>query len=137
MGRKISLLTLMDKYNDDAKCRDTLEAIRWPSGVACLRCGDMDVGEVESRNQYCCRSCDHRFSVTAGTIMHDSHLPLRTWFLAIFLMCESKKGMSACQLWRTLGLGSYKTALVSVPPHPRSDEQRPLHRPRVGRSRRG
>ena len=42
--------------------------------------------------------------------MHDSHLPLRTWFLAIFLMCESKKGMSARQLWRTLGLGSYKTA---------------------------
>ena len=110
MGKKLSLLTLMDKYNDDAKCRDTLEAIRWPSGVACLRCGDMDVGEVESRNQYCCRSCDHRFSVTAGTIMHDSHLPLRTWFLAIFLMCESKKGMSAHQLWRTLGIGSYKTA---------------------------
>ena len=107
---KISLLTLMDKYNDDAKCRDTLEAIRWPEGVACLRCGDMDVGEVESRNQYCCRSCDYRFSVTAGTIMHDSHLPLRTWFLAIFLMCESKKGMSARQVWRTLGLGSYKTA---------------------------
>ena len=107
---KINLLTLMDKYNDDAKCRDTLEAIRWPEGVACLRCGDMDVGEVESRNQYCCRSCDYRFSVTAGTIMHDSHLPLRTWFLAIFLMCESKKGMSARQVWRTLGLGSYKTA---------------------------
>ena len=107
---KVSLLTLMDKYNDDAKCRDTLEAIRWPGGVACLRCGDMDVGEVESRNQYSCRSCDYRFSVTAGTIMHDSHLPLRTWFLAIFLMCESKKGMSARQVGRTLGLGSYKTA---------------------------
>ena len=107
---KVSLLTLMDKYNDDAKCRDTLEAIRWPEGVACVRCGDMDVGEVESRNQYCCRSCDYRFSVTAGTIMHDSHLPLRTWFLAIFLMCESKKGMSARQVWRTLGIGSYKTA---------------------------
>ena len=110
MGRKISLLTLMDRYNDDAKCRDTLESIRWPAGVACLRCGDMDVGEIESRDQYCCRSCDYRFSVTAGTIMHDSHLPLRTWFLAIYLMCESKKGMSAHQLWRTLGIGSYKTA---------------------------
>ncbi len=110
MGRKISLLTLMDRYNDDAKCRHTLEAIRWPAGIACVRCGDMDVGEIESRNQYCCRSCDYRFSVTAGTIMHDSHLPLRTWFLAIFLMCESKKGMSAHQLWRTLGIGSYKTA---------------------------
>ena len=110
MGRKISLVTLMDRYNDDAKCRDTLESIRWPAGVACLRCGDMDVGEIESRDQYCCRSCDYRFSVTAGTIMHDSHLPLRTWFLAIYLMCESKKGMSAHQLWRTLGIGSYKTA---------------------------
>ena len=43
MGRKISLVTLMDRYNDDAKCRDTLESIRWPAGVACLRCGDMDV----------------------------------------------------------------------------------------------
>ena len=110
MGRKISLVTLMDRYNDDAKCRDTLESIRWPAGVACLRCGDMDVGEIESRDQYCCRSCGYRFSVTAGTIMHDSHLPLRIWFLAIYLMCESKKGMSAHQLWRTLGIGSYKTA---------------------------
>ena len=107
---KINLLTLMDRYNDDAKCRDTLESIRWPAGVACLRCGDMDVGEIESRDQYCCRSCGYRFSVTAGTIMHDSHLPLRIWFLAIYLMCESKKGMSAHQLWRTLGIGSYKTA---------------------------
>ena len=50
MGRKISLVTLMDRYNDDAKCRDTLESIRWPAGVACLRCGDMDVGEIESRD---------------------------------------------------------------------------------------
>ena len=100
----------MDRYNDDAKCRDTLEAIRWPDGIYCIRCGMLDIGEIESRNQYSCRVCDYRFSVTAGTIMHDSHLPLRVWFLAIFLMCESKKGMSAHQLYRTLGLGSYRTA---------------------------
>ena len=105
----VNLLTLMDRYNNDTKCRDALERIRWPSGVACLRCGDMDVGEIESRNQFCCRSCDYRFSVTSGTIMHRSHLPLRTWFLAIYLMCESKKGMSANQLKRTLGV-TYKTA---------------------------
>ena len=91
MGRKISLLTLMDRYNDDAKCRDTLESIRWPVGVACLRCGDMDVGEIESRGQYCCHSCDYRFSVTTGTIMHDSHLPLRIWFLAIYHSCANLK----------------------------------------------
>ena len=107
---KVNLVTLMDRYNNDEKCRDTLEAIRFPSGVHCIRCGDTDIGEIESRNQYSCRGCGYRFSVTAGTIMHDSHLPLRVWFLAIFLLCQSKKGMSAHQLFRTLGLGSYKTA---------------------------
>ncbi len=56
-----------------------------------------------------CRSCDYQFSVTAGTIMHRSHLPLRKWFLAIYLMCESKKGMSAHQLKRSLGV-AYQTA---------------------------
>ena len=109
MGRKISLLTLMGRYNDDAKCRDTLESIRWPAGVACLRCGDMDVLEIETRGQWECRSCGYRFSVTAGTIMHDSHLPLRKWFATVYLMCESKKGISANQLHRTLGV-AYRTA---------------------------
>ena len=105
----INLLDLVDHYNNDEKCRDALEAIRWPDGVFCARCGDTDVDEVEGRDQFRCLSCDYRFSVTAGTIMHRSHLPLRKWFLAIYLMCESKKGMSANQLKRTLGV-SYKTA---------------------------
>ena len=56
-----------------------------------------------------CKDCRHKFSVTSGTIMHDSHLPLRKWFLAIYLMCESRKGISANQLKRTLDV-SYKTA---------------------------
>jgi len=105
----MNLVTLMDQFNCDAKCRDTLEAIRWPEGVACVRCGDTDIGEIDSRNQYHCRGCGYRFSVTAGTIMHRSHLPLRKWFLAIYLMCQSKKGMSANQLKRMLGV-QYKTA---------------------------
>jgi len=107
--KKVNLVSLLDRYNTDDRCREVLESIRWPSGPACLRCGDTDVGEIGSRNQFCCRSCDYRFSVTAGTIMHRSHLPLRKWFLAIYLMCESKKGMSANQLKRTLGV-QYKTA---------------------------
>lgn len=106
---EVNLVTLLDRFNDDQKCRDALERIRWPSGVACIRCGDTDVDEIESRNQWRCCSCDYRFSVTAGTIMHRSHLPLRKWFLAIYLMCESKKGMSANQLKRTLGV-QYRTA---------------------------
>ena len=107
--KEINLVSLLDRFNTDDKCRDALEAIRWPSGVGCIRCGDTDVDEIENRDQWRCCSCDYRFSVTAGTIMHRSHLPLRKWFLAIYLMCESKKGMSANQLKRTLGV-QYKTA---------------------------
>ena len=104
-----NLLTLVDDFNTDAKCRELLERLRWPNGVACVRCGSLGVSEIEARNQYDCNDCRYQFSVTAGTIMHDSHLPLRKWFIAIYLMCESKKGISALQLKRTLGV-AYKTA---------------------------
>ena len=104
-----NLVELVDRYNCDDKCRETLERLRWPEGVACIRCGDMDVLELPKHNRWQCRGCDYQFSVTSGTIMHDSHLPLRKWFLAIYLMCESRKGMSANQLKRTLGV-AYRTA---------------------------
>ena len=67
------------------------------------------MSEIHDRDQWDCNSCRYQFSVTAGTIMHRSHLPLRKWFLAIYLMCESKKGVSANQLKRTLGV-AYQTA---------------------------
>ncbi|MCY3808201.1 MAG: IS1595 family transposase [Gemmatimonadetes bacterium] len=109
--RDVNLMTLMDRFNCDQKCRDTLEAIRWPNGVACLRCGSLDVTEIASRHQFRCteEECRYRFSVTAGTIMHRSHLPLRKWFVAICLVCQSKKGVSANQLKRMLGV-QYRTA---------------------------
>jgi len=105
----MNLVKLIDRYNCDDKCRDALEMLRWPSGVCCVRCGDMDVIELEKQGRWHCRGCRHQFSVTSGTIMHDSHLPLRKWFLAIYMMVESKKGMSANQLHRTLGV-AYRTA---------------------------
>lgn len=105
----VNLLTLLDRFNCNDRCRDALEAIRWPDGVACVRCGDTDITEIASRHQFRCTGCKYRFTVTAGTIMHRSHLPIRTWFLAIYLMCQSKKGMSAHQLHRMLGC-TYKTA---------------------------
>ena len=104
-----NLLTLIDDYSTDTKCRELLEKLRWPKGVACIRCGSLSVSDIETRDQYDCNSCRYRFSVTAGTIMHDSHLPLRKWLIAIYLMCESKKGISALQLKRTIGV-AYKTA---------------------------
>lgn len=109
MEKPLSIVELIDNFNCDDKCRDLLEHMRWPVGVACTRCGCMDVWELEKQNRWKCKGCHYQFSVTSGTIMHDSHLPLRKWFLAIYLMVESRKGMSANQLKRTLGV-NYRTA---------------------------
>ena len=100
------LLTLVDDFNTDAKCREILERLRWPDGVACLRYAQ---GPTSETSYAIGPAQPLQFSVTAGTIMHDSHLPLRKWFIAIYLMCESKKGISSLQVKRTLGV-AYKTA---------------------------
>ena len=105
----LNLLKLMDKDQTDEQCREALEGIRWPHGVACTRCGDMSIGEIPKRNQYQCHGCGYQFSVTSGTIMHDSRLPLRKWFVAIYLMCSSKKGIPALRMQEYLGT-TYRTA---------------------------
>ena len=107
--KEMDLIKLMDDFNSDYKCREILEQLRWPNGVACLRCGSLYIRNTPSRNQYDCGSCGYQFSVTAGTMLHDSHLPLKKWFLATYLMTESKKGVSALQLKRILKV-AYRTA---------------------------
>lgn len=105
----INLVELVDRFHSEERCRKYLEELRWPEGVECPRCGSKGVSQIKKRPQYDCNSCRYQFSVTAGTIFHDSHLPLWKWFLAVYLIVESKKGISANQLKRTLGV-SYKTA---------------------------
>jgi transposase-like protein len=105
----VDLLQLMDAYDTDIECRTYLEGLRWPKGIECPRCQSKSISRIKERKQFDCDSCRYQFSATAGTIFHDSHLPLPKWFLAIFLMSESKKGISALQLKRTLRV-SYKTA---------------------------
>jgi transposase-like protein len=105
----MDLMKLIAQFDTDDKCRATLEKLRWPDGVRCIRCESAKISRNYKRNQFECDSCGYHFSVTAGTIFHDSHLPLRKWFIATYLICESKKGMSALQLKRTLGV-AYKTA---------------------------
>jgi transposase-like protein len=104
-----NLMDLMAEYDTDAECRAVLEALRWPDGVRCPRCEGEKVYRAEPRKQFDCASCGYQFSVTAGTIFHDSHLSLPKWFVVAYLLCESKKGMSANQIKRTIGV-SYKTA---------------------------
>src|SRR5262245_18631386 len=106
---EFNLVNLIEQFNSEDKCREYLAAIRWPQGVECPRCSNKSVSRIKERDQYDCNSCRYQFSVRAGTIFHDSHLPLWKWFLAIYLMIESKKGMSANQIKRTLKV-SYKTS---------------------------
>lgn len=102
--------------NEDA-CKDYLVARRWPEGVHCPRCGNVDVYPVTNRPfHWQCSKCapgggGYRFSVLVGTIFENTNKPLRDWFKVIHLMLTSKKGMSALQIMRYMGFGSYKTAL--------------------------
>ncbi|MDA2932408.1 transposase [Nitrospinae bacterium AH-259-F20] len=89
---EINLIELIEKYRDEDECRIFLEELRWPDGVKCPRCNHKSISRVKKRGQFDCNSCRYQFSVTAGTIFHDSHLPLSKWFITIYLMLESKKG---------------------------------------------
>ena len=107
--QEINLVELIDRFHSEDSCRARLEELRWLEGVECPRCDSKSVNRLEDRYQYQCRSCRYQFSVTAGTIFHDTHLPLWKWFLAVYLIVESKKGISANQLKRMIGV-TYKTA---------------------------
>jgi transposase-like protein len=105
----INLVNLVERFGSDEKCRSYLTDLRWPDGVKCPRCKWKGVSVLAERDQYDCNICRYQFSVTSNTIFHDTHLPLWKWFLAIYLVIESKKGISACQVQRTLRV-TYKTA---------------------------
>jgi transposase-like protein len=106
-------------FHDDDKAREALEAIRWPNGPVCPHCGNVDpdtMPVVEGKKhshraglRYC-NACKGQFTVTVGTVFERSKIPLSKWWLAMHLMGSSKKGISAHQLWRMLGFGSYRTA---------------------------
>jgi transposase-like protein len=106
----MNLVELNNHYSTEDKCREQLKRLRWPEGVTCPRCKSKTISRLFTQSKFECSDCRYQFSVTVGTVFHDSHLPLTSWFLATVLICEAKKGMSACQIQRTLGIGSYKTA---------------------------
>ncbi len=74
--QEINLISLIDRFHDEDKCRAYLEGLRWPDGLECPRCGGKTISRIKKRHQLDCDSCRYRFSVTAGIIFHDSHLPL-------------------------------------------------------------
>lgn len=104
-----TLMELEQRFKTNQDCREYLSALRWPDGFHCPRCEGREAWMM-SRGHLLCKSCRHQASTTAGTIFQDSHLPLTTWFRAIWHVTSQKSGVSALGLQRVLGLGSYKTA---------------------------
>jgi predicted RNA-binding Zn-ribbon protein involved in translation (DUF1610 family) len=102
-------------FPDETACKAYLVARRWPNGVRCPRCGNQEVYDASSYKgfHWQCRACavdGYRFSVIAGTVFENTNKPLRDWYRVAHMMLTSKKGMSALQICRTMGFGSYKTA---------------------------
>lgn len=109
---------LSEAFQDEDKARAIIESTRWPDGPVCSHCGSKDVRRMKARPtsvRPCrpgllnCRTCRKQFSVRLGTVMEGSHIPLRQWLFAIHAMNASKKGVSAHQIHRTLGV-DYKSA---------------------------
>jgi len=96
-------------YGDEAKCVAQLSRMHWPEGFRCLRCGGASRGYMVARRLHECAACGYQASVTAGTIFHKTRTPLTSWFWAIYRMSSDKKGISAVQLAKEIGV-SYPTA---------------------------
>lgn len=106
-------LSEISRFTED-QSREYFEKIRWPNGPVCPHCGSVEStklqGKAHRAGLYKCSGCDGQFTATVNTILEDSHLPIRTWLMAFAILCSAKKGISALQLQRQLGLGSYRTA---------------------------
>jgi transposase-like protein len=116
----MNLIDVTREFQNDDDCLAYLESMRWPDGIHCPVCGCGQISKITrktaSKNKrtriYQCleKTCKTQFSATNGTIFNDSHLPLTKWFMALAIIVDAKKGISANQLMKHLGIGSYRTA---------------------------
>jgi transposase-like protein len=105
-----TLEEFQSSFSTEDACRAYLFASRWPEGFRCPGCGGPDAFEVTTRGLHECRECGHQTSVTAGSVLHATRVPLRLWFWAAYLVATHTPGISAVQLQRQLGLTRYETA---------------------------
>jgi transposase-like protein len=114
----MKLIDVTRKFATEDNCLDYIESMRWPNGeIGCVHCGEVgriskitrEAGKNKRTRIYQCLACKKQFSATSGTIFNDTHLSLTKWFMAIALICEAKKGLSALQMQRHLGV-NYRTA---------------------------
>jgi|ERR1700722_6150200 len=117
----INLVTLAAQYSDEDKARGLLESLRWPNGPVCPHCQNHKEKPIYTltpkptsktpgrKGLYCCAACRKQFTVLVNTIFSDSHVPVSKWVMAFFILCSSKKSISAHQMHRMIGV-TYKTA---------------------------
>lgn len=124
-----SLPQFLKKYGTEQQCQEQLFKLRWPEGFKCPKCEHGQYYELKTRLLFQCKKCRHQCSLTSGTIFSSSKLPLTIWFLAIFLITQSKQGVSALSLRRFLGISvnaafKMKQKIQHVMKH--ADDQSPL-----------
>ena len=114
----LNLIKLAEYFADEEKAIGFLEAVRWPNGPVCPKCGHGKAYHLQTkpgtktrgrRKLWKCAKCREQFSVMVGTVFEDSHIPLNKWLAAFYMMCSGKKGVSAKQIERSLGI-TYKSA---------------------------
>jgi transposase-like protein len=112
-NEELSIVGIAERFPDSLKAAEYLESIRWPDSPVCPHCGESKRKpyrlKSQTRRLWKCAACRKQYTVTVGTIFESSHIPLHKWLWAFFLLCSSKKGMSAHQLHRMLGI-TYKSA---------------------------
>lgn len=118
--QELDLLEIMARFPDSESARVYLESVRWSKGRYCPHCGNADEKRIHAITPnparkvrpglYDCGECRAQFTVTVGTVFESSKIPLHKWLVAYFLLCSSKKGISAHQIFRMLKIGSYRTA---------------------------
>jgi transposase-like protein len=110
---ELSIVSIAERFPNSHAAAEYLESVRWPNGPVCPHCGESErkpyALKSKTRRLWKCAACRKQYTVTVGTIFESSHIPLHKWLWAFFLLCSSKKGMSAHQLHRMLGV-TYKSA---------------------------
>jgi len=117
---ELTLMQICQRFSHEDAAREYFEKQRWPSGPVCPHCGNAEQASIykiapnpekKIRNGlFKCNECRQGFTVTVGTVMEDSHIPLNKWIIAFYMMCASKTQISALQLQRQLEIGSYRSA---------------------------
>lgn len=110
---EMSFIEFQERFNNEEKCRNYFFKLRWPDGHICEECRSDKCKKITTRNKYFCSNCGRQFSLIKGTVLEGTHLPVKKWFCAIYLMAKDKRGISNLQLSRELNISYRAAALIT------------------------